>query len=172
MGHLLGGSMVGLMATSSKRAYVTRCVTQVCCTQRPCPCGRHLLPCASTGDNQALTVRSGTADKSLWSGPHCLSHHGLQDTLQFTRWPSHLWHAKQAPASGSWDPSPFLEHSFNPAPHKSLPQVTFSGRSSIASVLAVTIPSTHTHTHEDTHAFYLHLFDFIFPITLVLVSCG
>ena len=29
MDHLLGSSMVGLMATSSKRAYVTGCVTQV-----------------------------------------------------------------------------------------------------------------------------------------------
>ena len=33
-----GGSMVGLMATSSKRAYA---ITQVCCTQSPC--GRPLL---------------------------------------------------------------------------------------------------------------------------------
>ena len=30
-----GGSMVGLMVTSSKRAYVTGCTTQVCCTQSP-----------------------------------------------------------------------------------------------------------------------------------------
>ena len=36
VGRLLGGSMVELMAISSKRAYVTCCVTQVCCTQSPC----------------------------------------------------------------------------------------------------------------------------------------
>ena len=28
VGHLLGGSMVGLMAISSKRAYATGCMTQ------------------------------------------------------------------------------------------------------------------------------------------------
>ena len=35
--------MVRLMVTSSKRAYATGSVTQVCCTQSPCPCGRPLL---------------------------------------------------------------------------------------------------------------------------------
>ena len=34
VGHLLGGSMVGLIATFSKKAYATLCVTQVCCSQR------------------------------------------------------------------------------------------------------------------------------------------
>ena len=43
-----GGSMVGLMATPSKRAYYN----QVCCTQSPCPCGRPLLTHTSTGDTQ------------------------------------------------------------------------------------------------------------------------
>ena len=43
MGHLFGGSMVGLMVISSTRAYATGCVTQVWCTQSPCPCGRPLL---------------------------------------------------------------------------------------------------------------------------------
>ena len=28
------------------------CDTQVCCTQSPCPCGRSLLTCTSTGDTQ------------------------------------------------------------------------------------------------------------------------
>ena len=28
------------------------CHTQVCCTQSPCPCGRPLLTCTSTGDTQ------------------------------------------------------------------------------------------------------------------------
>ena len=31
------------------------CHTQVCCTQRPCPCGRPLLTRASAGDTQTLT---------------------------------------------------------------------------------------------------------------------
>ena len=52
MGRLLCGSVVGLMATSSKRAYATHCVTQVCCTQSPCPCGRPLLTRTSTEDTQ------------------------------------------------------------------------------------------------------------------------
>ena len=51
-----GGSMVGLMATPSKRAYYN----QVCCTQSPCPCGRPLLTHTSTGDTQTLKGRSGS----------------------------------------------------------------------------------------------------------------
>ena len=50
VGCLLGSSIVGLMVTSSKRTYATRCTSQVCCSQRPCPCDRPLLTCASTGD--------------------------------------------------------------------------------------------------------------------------
>ena len=34
---LPGSSMVGLMVTSSKRAYATHCMTKVCCSQIPCP---------------------------------------------------------------------------------------------------------------------------------------
>ena len=60
MGHLLGSSMVGLMATSPKRAYATGCVTQVCCTQSSCPCSRPLLTCTPTGDTQTLKGRSGS----------------------------------------------------------------------------------------------------------------
>ena len=60
MGHLLGGSMVGLMVTSSKKAYATHWVTQVCCTQSPCPCGRPLLTYISAGDKQTLKDRSGS----------------------------------------------------------------------------------------------------------------
>ena len=48
------------MATSSKRAYATRCVTQVCCTQSPCLCGRPLLTHTSAGDTQTLKGRSGS----------------------------------------------------------------------------------------------------------------
>ena len=44
MGCLLCGSMVGLMATSSKRAYATHLVTQVCCTQSPIPATGHCWP--------------------------------------------------------------------------------------------------------------------------------
>ena len=46
-----GGSIVGLMVTSSKRAYA---ITQVCCIQSSCPCGRPLLTHTST-----LKGRSG-----------------------------------------------------------------------------------------------------------------
>ena len=44
--------MVGLKATSSKTAYATRWVTQVCYNQRPSPHGRSLLTWASPGDTQ------------------------------------------------------------------------------------------------------------------------
>ena len=60
MNCLLSGSMVGLMVTSSKRAYATYCVTPACCTQSPCPCGRLLLTRTSTGDTQTLKGRSGS----------------------------------------------------------------------------------------------------------------
>ena len=43
-----GGSMVGLMATSSQRAYAVH--TQVYCTQSSCPCGRPLLAHTFAGD--------------------------------------------------------------------------------------------------------------------------
>ena len=58
VGRLLYGSVVGLMATSSKRAYATCCVTQVCCAQ--CPCSRPLLTRTSTGDTQTLKGSSGS----------------------------------------------------------------------------------------------------------------
>ena len=52
MCHLLRGSMVWLMVTSSKKAYALCCMTQVCCGQSPCPCGRPLLTSASTRGTQ------------------------------------------------------------------------------------------------------------------------
>ena len=58
--HLLSGYMVGLMVNSSKKAYATHCVTQVCCTQSPCPCGKPLVTHASAGDTQTLKGRSGS----------------------------------------------------------------------------------------------------------------
>ena len=55
MGCLLGGSMVGLMLTSSKRTYTTHCAFQVCCSQRLYPHGRPLLTHVSIGgDTQTL----------------------------------------------------------------------------------------------------------------------
>ena len=57
--HLLSGSMVGLMVNSSKKAYATHCVTQVCCTQSSCPCCRPLVTHTSAGDTQKLKGRSG-----------------------------------------------------------------------------------------------------------------
>ena len=40
----LSGSIVGLMATSSKRAYAICRASQVCCTHSPFPCHAHYLP--------------------------------------------------------------------------------------------------------------------------------
>ena len=46
-------------------------VTQVCCSQSPCPHGRPLLTCASTGDTQTLKGRSGSDSVgSLGPGAH------------------------------------------------------------------------------------------------------
>ena len=60
MGCLLDGSMMGLMVTSSKRAYATCYVSQVCCSQSPCSCSRPLLTHASTEDTQTVKGRSGS----------------------------------------------------------------------------------------------------------------
>ena len=59
------------MATSSKRAFATRCATRVCCDQSPCPCGWPLLTRVSTGDTQTLKGRSGSVSVgSLGPGAH------------------------------------------------------------------------------------------------------
>ena len=50
VGCLLSSSMMELVATSSKRTYVTHHAFQVCCSQSPCPHCRPLLTCASPGD--------------------------------------------------------------------------------------------------------------------------
>ena len=63
MSRLLGGSMVGLMVTSSKRTCATCCASQVCCSQSPCPHGRTLLTRASSGDTQ--TTKAGLT-QPLW----------------------------------------------------------------------------------------------------------
>ena len=41
VGHLLGGSMVRLMATSSKKIFATCINSKVCWSQSPCPHGSH-----------------------------------------------------------------------------------------------------------------------------------
>ena len=58
VGCLLGGSMMGLMATSSKRTDATCHSSQVCCTQSPCLCIRPLLTGASSGVTQAVRGQS------------------------------------------------------------------------------------------------------------------
>ena len=66
VGRLLGGSIVGLMATSSKRTDATH-HAQVCCSQNTCPPGRPQLTRASTGDSQTDKCRPG----SVSCGSHC-----------------------------------------------------------------------------------------------------
>ena len=66
------GSMVGLMATSTKKAYATCFVTQVAVLDICCyPCSRPLLTCTSTGDTQTLKGSSGSVSVgSLCPGVH------------------------------------------------------------------------------------------------------
>ena len=45
---------------SSKTVYTTHHVSQVCCSQSPCPWGRPVLTNAATGDIQILKGRSGS----------------------------------------------------------------------------------------------------------------
>ena len=59
--------MVVLMATSSKRTYATCHVSQVCCSQSPCPCGRPLLTCTLAGDIQTHSKeRLAQSHWGLW----------------------------------------------------------------------------------------------------------
>jgi len=60
VGHLLSGSMVGLMVTSSKKTYTRRCASQVHCSQSSCTRSRTLLTYASREDTQTLKFRSGS----------------------------------------------------------------------------------------------------------------
>ena len=53
----------GLVVTSSKRAYA---ITQVSCTQSPCPCGSPLLTCTSTGDAQTQFCLSLCGVSGSW----------------------------------------------------------------------------------------------------------
>ena len=59
MGRLLGGSIVGLMVTSSNRAYATGDVTRSPVPRAPAPEAGHCWP-DSTGDTQTLKHRSGS----------------------------------------------------------------------------------------------------------------
>ena len=75
MGYLLGSYMVGLMATPSKRAYVTHFMSQVCCSQSPCPHIKPLLTHASIGDTQTLKDQSGSVSvQSLGPYMHTSEH--------------------------------------------------------------------------------------------------
>ena len=58
-------------------------LTQVCCPQCPCPCGRPLLTCTSTGDAQMSLILSMTwsSSFSLLFQLHC-PHHLLPEGLQ------------------------------------------------------------------------------------------
>ena len=67
VGHLLDGSKVGLMVTSSKRISAACCTSQDCCCQSPSPRGRPLLTCLSPGDTQTLKGRSASTS----CGDHC-----------------------------------------------------------------------------------------------------
>ena len=59
------------MVTSSKRAYATHCMTQVCCNQSLCLCDRPLLTRTSTGDTQTFKGRSGSVSvRPLGPGAH------------------------------------------------------------------------------------------------------
>ena len=83
VGHLLCGSMVGLMTTSSKKTYATHRASQVCCSQSHCPHSRPLLTHASAGDTQSLKSRSVSVSVGSL-GP------GVQDQVLFEP-TKHLW---------------------------------------------------------------------------------
>ena len=90
---LPGSSMVGLMVTSSKRAYATHCMTKVCCSQIPCPWSRPLLTCASAVVTQTLKVRSGSVSvEYLGPGAHKLLFEP----------PEHLWRVVLGPLLCPW----------------------------------------------------------------------
>ena len=59
------------MVTYSKRAYAACRMSQICCSQSPCPCGRPLLTRTSAGDTQTLKGMSGSVSvESLGPGAH------------------------------------------------------------------------------------------------------
>ena len=82
VGHLLGISAVGPMATSSSWTYATCCASLVCCSQSPRPCGRPLVIHSSAGDTQTLKGNSGSLS--------CASHGSFPWVLGCTRFCLHL----------------------------------------------------------------------------------
>ena len=71
MGYLFGSSKVGLTVTSSRRAYSTVCVIQVCCSQSPCSHGRPLLTVPPQETFKQLRGSSGPVSVgSLGPGVH------------------------------------------------------------------------------------------------------
>ena len=89
VGRLLSGSVMGLIATSSKKTYATHCASQVCCSQRPwpqAPVCRSLLTPASAGDTQTLKCRFSSVSRgSHWSFLSVLVHEfGVQIVLLMT----------------------------------------------------------------------------------------
>ena len=73
---LLGCSMVGLMATSSRWTDAVPGISQICCIQSPCPHGRPLLTRASAEDTQTLKGGLVQSLSCIWFPVHtrfCLS---------------------------------------------------------------------------------------------------
>ena len=63
--YLFRGSAVELTVTSSKRMYAICHVSQVCCSQRQCPCVRPLLIRPSAGDSWILTGKFAPCGDSV-----------------------------------------------------------------------------------------------------------
>ena len=91
---------MGLVETSSNKAYATHCVTRVCCSQSPCPHSRPLLTHASTGDTQIQFwqfEKSGEYQKNIYfcfidytKAFNCVHHNQLWKILQEMGIPEHL----------------------------------------------------------------------------------
>ena len=77
VGHKHGGCMVGLIATSSKRAYDTRTPLHNCCSQCPHPCTRPLVTHTLRGDLSRQVWLS-----LLW-GPLLFSLHPNEHKILF-----------------------------------------------------------------------------------------
>ena len=68
VGHLLGGSKLGLIETSSQRIYATKSGSQVCHSQSLCPCSGH---CWSVPPQETLKhSKAGLAQFLVESGAH------------------------------------------------------------------------------------------------------
>ena len=85
VGRLFDGSIVELMATSSKRTYATYHASQVCCRRAPVPTGGHCWP-VPPQNTQTLEGRSG----SVSCGGHCSFPLVLERT-RLSVPSNHLW---------------------------------------------------------------------------------